>query len=313
MSEHWLWVCPRCQRKFRVANGVAAPEACRQCQSVPVAAIVPPPRRKGSRTLLISCLAGAAFVCVLVAVFAMGTTNDTPPFVPPEVSATPVTAVPESPQPATLTDEQLDQIELSMFEAAKAKLIENLKVPESAQFPSTHKCMRERTGNILAVTIDDRVIAKNALGVPLQSDWSATVHYNIQTDVIDVCYVQLGEQYVYQSEMFQGLVAGVQAMLDAESEWETAKIWSGSGATTTEQFTMLDTEWKLRWRTSGTFLAFVHTAQGALVSTISSNDQSAHESFVHRKGTFYIEVTGSGEWALEAQRLKARPEERSDK
>lgn len=79
---------------------------------------------------------------------------------------------------------------------------------------------------------------------------------------------------------------------------------SANGSRNMRPFTVKD-RWEIRWENKGAVLAVaVRTAEGKLVSGgASATAPGTGESFQPKGGTYYLDVTGMGEWTITVVQL----------
>lgn len=79
---------------------------------------------------------------------------------------------------------------------------------------------------------------------------------------------------------------------------------SANGSRNTRPFTVKD-RWEIRWENKGSILTVaVRTAEGKLVAGGgSATAPGAGESFQPKGGTYYLDVTGTGDWSISVVQL----------
>ncbi len=93
--------------------------------------------------------------------------------------------------------------------------------------------------------------------------------------------------------------------------WNATQLWQGSGAKTTEAFTV-GSHWRVDWlynppATGGVFQVFIYSAEGALLMDLATNTQQGGPgtSFWAGPGTYFLKVNVTGgDWKLDVQDLR---------
>ncbi len=89
-----------------------------------------------------------------------------------------------------------------------------------------------------------------------------------------------------------------------ETPIKSGKHWSGNGEMNTEPFTISSTPWKLEWNNKGDRLSvwLCNPETGKPIEKIMDTmDKGIGESYVYRKGTFYLHILAIGAWEIEIE------------
>ena len=89
-----------------------------------------------------------------------------------------------------------------------------------------------------------------------------------------------------------------------ETPIKSGKHWSGNGEMNTEPFTISSTPWKLEWNNKGDRLSvwLCNPETGKPIEEIMDTmDKGTGESYVYRKGTFYLHILAIGAWEIEIE------------
>ncbi len=90
----------------------------------------------------------------------------------------------------------------------------------------------------------------------------------------------------------------------AETPVEPIKKWSGSGARSTEPFTITSTPWKVKWNSESDFLmiSLSNAEDGEIIDILATiTEKGAGETYVYEKGKFFLTITGGGNWEVEIE------------
>lgn len=89
-----------------------------------------------------------------------------------------------------------------------------------------------------------------------------------------------------------------------ETPIKSGKHWSGNGEMNTEPFTISSTPWKIKWNNKGDHLLvwLCNPETGKPIEKIMDTmDKGTGESYVYRKGTFYLHILAIGAWEVEIE------------
>ncbi len=89
-----------------------------------------------------------------------------------------------------------------------------------------------------------------------------------------------------------------------ETPIKSSKHWSGNGEINTEPFTISSAPWKLKWNNKGDGLAIYlcNPETGKPIEGIMNTmDKGTGESYVYKKGTFYLHILAMGAWEVEIE------------
>ncbi len=92
-----------------------------------------------------------------------------------------------------------------------------------------------------------------------------------------------------------------------ETSVEPVKKWSGSGMMNTEPFTIASSPWKLKWNNEGNRLSvwLCNPETGKPIEEImNAMIKGNGESYVYKKGTFYLTINAIGAWEIEIEEGK---------
>ena len=88
-------------------------------------------------------------------------------------------------------------------------------------------------------------------------------------------------------------------------KWRTVKTWRGTGLKKTEQFTIKSETWRVRWRLSKGDMnlqlmqVMMYEAGSDMPDFLVNTDKPGSDiSYVHRSGTFRLEINAMGSWQI---------------
>ena len=157
------------------------------------------------------------------------------------------------------------------YNAACAIVAECMKSPKTAEFPRSGSFKKNFLGGW---TVESFVDAKNPMGVPIRSSWSAWMKFDEKSKKWKCGYVDLENERVFESTFVAEMKSEMRRLTEADAEkrrengkWEAVELFEGSGSERTAVFKPSLPDWRLKWKIRGEVAIHIYSNSGKLLKT----------------------------------------------